>query len=260
MQARRLLSIKIVSLGKYCCQTIYFSTSTPFPGWSFRLWRQWLCFLIINMFSLEYCWLQMKITQSENFLKVLPLLWSLRWWGLAGEVTEWTLMTASVCSDILMISAIAQPGSHTSSKLAVWQNAGSRFNYFASSRGFSAITLGPSGCTPSPDVRPLSAKAYIKDPRPPTDDVNQTSPSQHGNEGMLVNSWGPWETEWQYSAHVYVGRVKLLSEKQLFLHLRAVRYGCLFLLTVKPVSPLLVYSDSLHGLYHFEWLVSAKAT
>lgn len=104
----------------------------------------------------------------------------------------------------------------TSNKLAVWQNAGSRFNYFASSRVSSAITLGPSGRTPSPDVRPLSAKPYIKDPRPPADDVNRTSPSQHGNEGMLVNSWRPWETEWQYFAHVYVGRAKLLSEKQGF--------------------------------------------
>lgn len=108
-------------------------------------------------------------------------------------------MTGGVCWNILMISAVARPGSLASrnycSKLAVWQNAGSRFNYSASSRGSSAITLDPSGHTPSPDIRPLSAKAYIKDPRPPADDVNQTSPSQLGSEGMLVNSRRPWKNK-----------------------------------------------------------------
>lgn len=47
----------------------------------------------------------------------------------------------------------------------------------------------------------------------------KTSASQLGTERMPVNSWGPWEREWQYSAHVYVGREKLQSEKQSFAHL-----------------------------------------
>lgn len=46
-------------------------------------------------------------------------------------------------------------------KLAAWQSTVSRFNYFASSRGSSAITLGPSVHTPRPDIRRLSAKVYI---------------------------------------------------------------------------------------------------
>lgn len=68
--------------------------------------------------------------------------------------------------------------------------------------------------TPRPDIRALSAKTYIKDPRPAADDVNLTSPARPGTRRMLVNGCRPRE-ERQYSASVYVGRVKLLCEKRL---------------------------------------------
>lgn len=44
----------------------------------------------------------------------------------------------------------------------------------------------------------------------------QTSASQLGTERMLVNSWGPWDRQWQYSARAFVGRERLESEKQSF--------------------------------------------